>query len=185
MPQSREALGLVEFNSIAAGVQAMDEMIKRAEVELVIGRTICSGKYLAIVRGDVGAVSESVEEGRRIGGVNTIDGIVIPNVHPQVFPAISAVTSVDSIRSLGVVETFSAPSAIEAADHSVKAADVQLIEIRIANGIGGKTFYTLTGLESAVRAAVGAGVDAIEDSGLLMKWIVIPSPDPLIHSTLL
>ena len=181
----REALGLVEFNSIAAGILAMDEMVKKAEVELVIGRTICSGKYLAIVRGDVGAVSESVEEGRSTGGTNTIDGIVIPNVDPQIFPAISAVTSVDGIESLGIVETFSAPSAIEAADYSVKAADVRLIEIRIANGIGGKTFYTLTGVESAVRAAVDAGVDAIRDTGLLMKWVVLPSPDPGIYSTLL
>lgn len=181
----REALGLVEFNSIAAGIEATDEMVKKAEVELVVGRTICSGKYLSIVRGDVGAVEVSVEEGKEIGGVNTIDGIIIPNVDPQIFPAISATTAVAEIRSLGIVETFSAPSAIEAADYSVKAADVQLIEIRIANGIGGKTFYTLTGLEHDVRAAVDAGVFAIQDSGLLMKWVVIPSPDPGIHKTLM
>jgi microcompartment protein CcmL/EutN len=181
----REALGLVEFNSIAAGIEAMDEMIKKAEVELVIGRTICSGKYLAIVRGDVGAVSESVERGKETGGIHTVDGIVIPNVHPQIFPAISATTAVERIVSLGIVETFSAPSAIEAADYSVKAAEVQLIEIRIANGIGGKTFYTLTGVESDVRAAVAAGCDAIRDSGLLMKSVVIPSPDPNIHKTLM
>ncbi len=181
----REALGLVEFNSIAAGIESADEMVKKAEVELVIGRTICSGKYLAIVRGDVGAVEASVAEGMAVGSNHTVDGIVIPNVDPQVFPAISAATAVERIMSLGIVETFSAPSAIEAADHSVKASDVQLIEIRIANGIGGKTFYTLTGLESDVRAAVEAGVDSIAHTGLLMKSVVIPSPDPGIHRTLL
>lgn len=181
----KEALGLVEFNSIAAGIEAMDEMVKRAAVELVIGRTICSGKYLAIVRGDVGAVEESVREGMEIGGTHTVDGIVIPNVHPQVFPAISAATAVPAIESLGIVETFGAPSAIEAADHSVKAAEVRLIEIRIANGIGGKTFYTLTGRESDVRAAVSAGVEAIKAGGLLMKWVVIPAPHPDIHAALL
>lgn len=180
-----ESLGLVEFNSIAAGIEAMDQMVKRSSVELVVGRTICSGKYLSIVRGDVGAVEESVAAGVKTGDIHVVDTIVIPNLHPQIFPAISAVSDVSVLESVGVVEVFGAPSAIVAADHSVKAADVQLIEIRIANGIGGKTFYTLTGSESAVRSAVEAGCFSIRDTGLLMKSVVIPAPHSNIHSALL
>ena len=180
-----ESLGLVEFNSIASGIESMDQMVKRSAVELVVGRTICSGKYLVIVRGDVGAVEESVEIGKQTGEIHVVDWIVIPNLHPQIFPAISATTNVSSLESLGVVEVFGAPSAIVAADHSVKASEVTLIEIRIANGIGGKTFYTLTGDESAVQSAVDAGCYAIKDTGLFMKSVVIPSPDENIQSAIL
>ncbi len=39
-------------------------MLKAASVELLLARTICSGKYLAVVAGDVASVQASVEAGR-------------------------------------------------------------------------------------------------------------------------
>lgn len=179
------ALGILEFNSIAQGINAADEALKEAAVRLLLARTICPGKYIVIINGDVDEVKSSVRKSADAGGYHTVDSIIIPKVDEQIPPAIAGTTDIKSISALGIVETFSAPSAIHSADAAVKAADVRLIEIRIANGIGGKTYYTLTGKESYVHAAVDAGVEAIKETGLLMNRIVIPSPDPGLYDHLL
>ena len=179
------ALGILEFNSIAQGIISADAALKKSTVDVLISRTICPGKYLVVINGDIDQVKESVRESETVGGYYNIDSIVIPNLDPQIPPALSAMTEIKNFASLGILETYSAPSAILSADAAVKAADVELIEVRIANGIGGKSFYTLTGNESQVRAALDAGAAAIEDTGLLMNMKVIPSPHEDLYEHLI
>jgi len=169
---------LIELGSIAAGFEVCDAMLKTAEVELVLSRSICSGKYLVMVRGDVAAVESSVAAGTRTGGFSVIDTFVIPNVDESVFPAISGTTKVEALEALGILESFSVASLIEGADAAVKSANVRLIEIRLAMALGGKAFVTLTGNVAAVQSAVDAGAQAIAQKGLLVNKVVIPSPRP-------
>lgn len=172
------SIGLIELGSIAAGLQVCDAMLKTAEVELVLARSICSGKYMVMVRGEVAAVASSVAAGTRIGGVSVIDTFVIPNVDESVFPAISGTTKIEALEALGILESFSVASLIEAADAAVKAANVRLIEVRLAMALGGKAFLTLTGNVAAVQSAVDAGAQVIAQKGLLVNKVVIPSPRP-------
>ncbi|HMD13977.1 MAG TPA: BMC domain-containing protein, partial [Bacteroidota bacterium] len=122
----KNSIGLIELTSIAAGFQVADAMLKAAEVEIILSRTICSGKYMVLIGGDVAAVTSSVEAGGMAGRGSIIDAFVIPNVHPEVFPAIAGATKVDVLEALGIVESFSVASLIEAADAAMKAARVQL-----------------------------------------------------------
>lgn len=170
------AIGLVELNSIAKGIEVCDAMVKVAEVELIEAHPICAGKYMVLITGEVDAVRTSVGKGEEIAEVHLVDTFIIPNVHPQVAPALRASTPARELDALGVIETFSAASAIFAADAAVKAADVDLLEIRLANGMGGKSFFTLTGVVGAVQSAIGAGIDLIKDTGLVVYSVVIPSP---------
>lgn len=170
------AIGLTELNSIARGIEVCDAMMKVAEVQLIEAHPICAGKYMVLITGAVDAVRTSVQRGREVGEQHIIDTLIIPNVHPQVAPALRASTIIDGLGALGVIETFTAASAIRAADVAVKAADVQLLEIRLANGMGGKSFFTLTGIVGAVQSAIRAGIDLIKDEGLLVHSVVIPSP---------
>ena len=172
-----KAIGLVELNSIARGFLTCDTMIKTAQVELIETLTICPGKYMILISGDVGAVKSSVEAGVARGGEAVVDHLLIPNLHPDVFPAINAATQVDEIEALGIVETFTVASGIIAADAAVKAAAVTLIEIRLGKGIGGKSFFTLTGQISDVKAAVEAGKALIQNEGTFIGSEVIPRPD--------
>ncbi|MBU0753993.1 MAG: BMC domain-containing protein, partial [Planctomycetes bacterium] len=71
------------------------------------------------------------------------------------------------------------------ADIAAKTAQVELIEIRLAMGIGGKSFVTFTGEVSDVHAAVTAGARDPEARGLLASKIVIPKPHPDMLSILL
>jgi microcompartment protein CcmL/EutN len=74
------------------------------------------------------------------------------------------------------VESFSVASLIEGADAAAKAAEVKLIEVRLAMALGGKAFFTLTGPVGAVESAVGAAQDVISRAGMLVNTEVIPSP---------
>jgi microcompartment protein CcmL/EutN len=172
------SIGLIELTSIASGYEVADAMLKAAGVELVLARTICSGKYVVMVRGDVAAAQASVSAGSQAGGVSVIDTFVIPNLHESVFPAISGATETGHLEALGIIEAFSVASLIEGADAAAKAANVRLIEIRLAMALGGKAFVTLTGSVSAVRSAVEAGARAISEKGLLVNKVVIPNPRP-------
>ena len=173
---ARNSIGLIELGSIASGYEVADAMLKTADVELLLARSICSGKYIVMVRGDVAAVHSSVEAGSQAGGFSLIDSFVIPNVHESVFPAISGAAKVERLEALGVLESFSVASLIEGADAAAKAANVRLIEIRLAMALGGKAFVTLTGPVASVQAAVDAGAEVLAGKGLLVNKVVIPAP---------
>ncbi|HEU0142966.1 MAG TPA: BMC domain-containing protein [Bryobacteraceae bacterium] len=173
---AKTSIGLIELGSIAAGFQVADAMLKAADVELVLARTICSGKYMVMVRGDVAAIQAAVDAGTQAGDFSVIDTFVIPNVHEAIFPAISGITKVERLEALGIIESFSVASLIEGADAAVKAANVELLEVRLAMALGGKAFATLTGTVAAVNAAVEAGARAIARKGLLVNKVVIASP---------
>ncbi|HUJ19890.1 MAG TPA: BMC domain-containing protein [Bryobacteraceae bacterium] len=169
---------MIELTSIAAGFEVSDAMLKAANVDLLLARSICSGKYMVMVRGDVAAVQASVSAGISGGKFSVIDSFVIPNLHEAVFPAISGATKVEALEALGVLESFSVAALIEGADAAVKAANVQLIEIRLAMALGGKAFVTLTGDVAAVESAVDAGARVVGQKGMLVNKVVIPSPRP-------
>ena len=172
----RDAIGLVEFTSIAKGIEATDLMLKESDVELLMSRSICSGKYLVLVRGDVAACASSVAAGEAVGRESVADSVVIPNLHEQIFPAMSQSSLIEGVEALGILEAFDVAALIEGADAAVKAAQVRLLEVRLAMALGGKAFCVLTGQVAAVRAAVEAGALVIGEKGLLTHWAVIPAP---------
>jgi microcompartment protein CcmL/EutN len=175
---ARNSIGLIELTSVAAGFEVCDTMLKAADVELVLARSICSGKYMVMVRGEVGAVEAAVSAGVSEARFSIIDSFVIPNLHESVFPALSGAAKVETLEALGIVESFSVAALIEGADAAVKAANVELIEIRLAMALGGKAFVTLTGNVAAVQAAIDAGAQIVGQKGMLVNKVVIPSPRP-------
>jgi len=170
------SIGLIEMSSIASGMLAADIMLKAADVELLLSRTICSGKYITLIGGEVAAVNAAVTSAADTVGFGVIDSFVIPRVHQSVFPALSRNNDIQLLEALGIVESFSVASLIEAADAAVKAASVKLIEIRLAMALGGKAFFTITGEVAAVSAAVEAGAKVVSDRGLLVNKVVIAHP---------
>ena len=172
------ALGMIETNSIPAGIEAGDAMLKAADVSLASAQPVCAGKYIVIVSGSVAAVEASVAAGAEIAGEVLVDSIVIPNVHEQVIQAIGACSETPVNGALGLIETFSLASAVICADTAVKAANISLIEIRLGRGLGGKSFITMIGEVAAVRFAVQAAENLEEAKGMVARTAVIPSPHP-------
>ena len=173
------ALACVELSSIARGIRTCDEMAKRAEIRVLQAVTICPGKFNIVIGGQVDEVRQSFERGLEIGGPAVVDQLILPNAHEQLIPAIEATAVVGDVGAVGVVETFAVASAIIAADAACKKAAVRLIELRLARGIGGKAFFTLTGDQADVEASVAAAEAILgEESGLLLRTEVIPRPHP-------
>lgn len=172
------SIGLMELSSVAAGFAVADAMLKAAKVQLILSRTICSGKYMVMVGGAVGAVKSAVEAGAAAASGCRIDQFIIPNVHPDVFTALGRAQAPDSGGALGIVESFGVASLLEGADAAAKAAKVTLLEIRLAMALGGKAFCTMTGDVAAVQSAVQAAKQIIAERGLLVYAVVIPRPHP-------
>jgi microcompartment protein CcmL/EutN len=172
----REAIGLVETISIAMGIRATDAMAKKADIEVLESTAICPGKYMVLIAGDVSSVESALDSGTTAGEDTVVDTLFIPNVHPQVFPAIMGATAIEELRALGVVETFTVAATILAADAAAKAAPVRLLEIRLAKGLGGKAFFTMTGEIYEVEAAMAAALEVARGGGNLVRSVVIPRP---------
>jgi len=173
-----KSIGAVELSSIGLGYQVEDTMLKAGKVELLIARTICSGKYLIVVAGSVSDVEAAVRAGIQEARDALIDWLILPNVHESVFPALgqSVVLPADHDGALGVVETFGGVSILAAADAAAKAANVTLFRIHVAMALGGKGFLLLTGTVADVRAGVQAAAEEARRRGLLVAEVVIPRP---------
>jgi len=176
---------MIEFISIAAGMEAADRMVKAAEVEVLFFKTVCPGKFLAAITGNVAAVAASVEAGRNTAPHTVADWFLIPNIHREVIAALSGADSPAGCESLGIIETFSAAAIIVAADAAVKAAAVRVMDVRIALGLGGKGYALFCGEVAAVQAAVEAGAQHASESGLLAAKVVIPRPAESFFESLL
>lgn len=155
------ALALLEFSSLAAGIEAGDAMVKRAPVEQLLAGTIQPGYYLALVIGEVADVEEAVAAGRLASGAYLRDQLLLPNVHPGVVAALRGARATGTAEALGVIETTTVAAAIRAADAGLKGAEVALNQLRLGDGLGGKGLALFVGLVSDVEAAVAIGSEAV------------------------
>lgn len=171
-----KAIGIIESSSVAAGYLIADTMIKSADTKLLIFRTVCSGKFIVLIGGEVAAVSASVDSGLKIAPHTIIDYFIIPNIHEDIFKAIRGANEYKHPEALGIVESFSIASLIEGADLALKTANVELIELRLAMALGGKAYFTLTGTVANVTEAVNAASKIISEKGFLVNKVIIPSP---------
>lgn len=171
-----DTIGFIELSSIASGVEIADIMLKAAQVNLIFAKASCPGKYYILISGQVSGVENAIREGREAGGGFVVSSLVLPKIHPQVIAAINMSSMPNKVSAIGVIEFFSVTSSLVAADAAVKASLVELIDIRLGTGIGGKSFVVLTGETSAVRTAVDAAVVGQIDSGMLLNKIVVSNP---------
>jgi microcompartment protein CcmL/EutN len=181
MPKS---IGAIELSSVGVGYKAQDALLKAANVQMLVARTICSGKYFMVFGGGVSDVSSAIRAGLEAGGEAIIDHLLIPNVHESVFQALgqSVVLDPRQAEAVGVIETFSGTSVIAAADAAVKAARVTLFRLHVAMALGGKGLLLLAGTIADCRAAVAAGAQEVRERGLLVSEIVIPNASKELYN---
>jgi len=181
-----EAVGIIELTSIGIGIVAQDAMLKAGDVRVLLARTLCSGKYIVAVTGKVAEVTAAVDKGVAAIPAGLIDHCVIPKIHLAVFKALGQAVELHvpvsdagdrmTPKALGVVETFSGASVLEAADVAAKAAQVTLIRLHLAMALGGKGYVMMTGSVMDVQAAVDAAAEIVRKKGLLVSAVTIPGP---------
>lgn len=180
-----KAIGMVELTTVSTGIACADRMIKTADVDVIQSTTVCPGKYIVIISGELSAVKASVDAAVHYQPEKVIDHFLLGNPHEAIFPAIYGVAAPEHPEALGVLETYSAASAVVAADTAAKTSMVDLIELRLAKGMCGKSYLLITGSVSAVQAAIDKASKEVADKGLLLDTSVIPRPDMKLWSCIL
>ena len=168
------AIALIEFDSIAIGVHAGDAMVKRAPVEVTYAGTVHPGKYLVLVGGDVASVEESYAAGLAAGGDTVVDKIFLPSAHPDIARYLRGMRGRVTGDALGIVETRTVAATLGAADRGLKGADVDLVELKLADRLGGKAYCIFSGTVADAEAAVEIAVANLEDPATLVAQVVIP-----------
>lgn len=169
---------MIEFKSVARGIRTTDAIAKKAPVRILATNAICPGKYLVMFCGEVADVEESLNEGIRIGGDLIINDLFLPHIHRSIIPALTGTSIVEQFGSVGIIETFSVASCIKAADIAAKTTLIQIVEVRLANGLGGKGYFTMTGVQSDVEASLEAAKNHVKGEGLLAGYEIIENPHP-------
>lgn len=179
-----KAIAMIEFRSIARGIEVADLMVKTAKINLLRSSTICPGKYFILVSGDTASVTEALQTGISAGSPYVVGHEVIPNIDPLVIEGIEGCSEPKAGRAVGILEYYDVIDAIIGADLAVKAANVSIIEIRLGFAIGGKGFTIITGEISEVTVAINVAKKASAESGMLMECSIIHSIDPDVYAKL-
>ncbi len=169
------AIALIEYSSIATGILAGDAMLKKAPITVIKSGTVHNGKYLVLIGGSVASVEESYAKGLTIGPENIIDSMILPNVHKQLHDSILGSRLKCTRESLGIIEASSVSTMIKASDAGVKGADVNIVEIRLADDIGGKSFTIYNGSIEEIQTAVEIAKNTITSSKHWVNETIIPN----------
>ncbi len=176
------ALALLEYDSIAVGVLAVDRMAKRSPIALLRCGSVHPGRWLALVGGTVAATEEAHAEGLRAGGV--CDEVCLADPHPALLPALLGERAAPEGEALGVVETSSSPALLRALDAALKAVPVRLCELRLADDMGGRAVAFLDGLLPDVEAALDEARALLEPAGRLVAATLLPRLDETLRDVL-
>ena len=173
-PEPDPAMALMEFASIGVGIVAADAMVKSSPVGSIYAGTVHPGKYLVLIGGDTGSVEEALEAARGVGGDSILDSVFLPDVHPGVVDAITATRAAAEFtgEALGIIETSTVVAAIEAADAGVKHARVDLITLRLADGLGGKGYAMFAGPVAEVETAVDQAAGRVPADSLVERRVI-------------
>ena len=171
-----KSIGVIELKSIPKGVEATDAALKSAGVQMVSAHPACPGKYEILLTGSISNVTASVSHVLSKFDGYVIDSSVMGRIDEQVITALFGTQKTEKKGSLGLIETFSAATTIKAADIAVKTARVEIFDLRVSRGMGGKGVVMITGEVGDVTAAVEAGSNYAKTSGQLSSYSVIAAP---------
>ena len=180
-----KAIGMVEYITVSTGISAADTIVKTADVDILEAQTVCPGKYIVIISGVLSSVDAAVSTARVQHGSHLISSFVLGNPHESIFPAIYGATEIEEVSALGVLETYDAASMVVAADEAAKTAIVDLVEIRLARGMCGKSYMMITGEIAAVQAAIERAKQTVGQEGMYLDSSVIAHPDAQIRKAIL
>ncbi len=160
-----QSLALLEFSSVAVGIMAVDRMLKKSPVALLRCGTVHPGRYLALVGGTVAATEEAYAEGCDIGTTKAVlvDKVMLADPHPALRAAVGGERVAPTGDTVGIMEMDRSPAMLRLLDEVLKAVPVNLVELRLADDLGGAALAVLDGelfdVQEVARRAEAAGSD--------------------------
>lgn len=180
-----KAIGMLEYKTVSKGMYVADQILKLASINLLQASVVCPGKYIVLFQGELSSIDACISYAKQEQSEGLIDSFILGNPDDSIYTALYGATNIVEKNTLGIIETYSVPSIILASDMVVKTANVTLIEIRIAKGMCGKSYLTFTGDISDVTNSVEKVKLMLKESGWLLDYSVIPSPDSQLWKSIL
>ncbi|MGI9223316.1 MAG: BMC domain-containing protein [Woeseiaceae bacterium] len=177
-------MALLEFETIASGIQATDLMVKRAPIALMRCGTIHPGRFLILVGGSVASTEEAYVAGVQLGETKRTlsGGIFLGDVHPTLHDAVLGTRNAMQGDALVVIETHSSPALLSAVDAAVKSTPVVLSEVRLGDDLGGHALALMSGELTDVETALGICTERAGDQ--LLARTLMPRLDTDLRSLL-
>ncbi len=188
-PFAGPALAMLQLTDVPRGLRALDALVKEAPVQVLAAGTVQCGHYLIAFSGEVEAAVRSFARATEMAAGVTFDRVLLPDAEPRIVPAFrDAIVRAPSRAggdSIGVVQSPSCPALLAAVDAALKGALVDLVELRVAEGLGGKALATLWGelhdVEAAIELVCGVITRAVDRGAVALgatTTAIIPNADP-------
>lgn len=168
-------IGFLEYISIGRGIEAADLISKNSDIDILLAAPNCPGRYQILFTGDVGAVKSALDLAQQIADFNFLDSIIIPRIDEKVVQALYTSQVTEITDGIAIFETMTMSATLMGADTMVKSADVDIVELRLGKGLAGKSFVIVTGSIQNLKAAMDAALEMVEEKGVLISGVVVPS----------
>lgn len=183
-----EAIYIVEYASIPAGIDMLDQIVKRTSVFIIYAKSICIGKFLIVLGGDVDDVREAQAAVTAAEEKRLLQQYLLTNAHGQILSyfkrAPECKESTSGATAIGILETLDAANGFRSLDLALKGGNVRLERVWLGHFIGGKFCYILTGQVGDIKTALAAAENGLEEKRVVDSRI-IPSPDRKVLEHLL
>lgn len=171
-----KALGLIEFSKIPTGIYYLDLINKGNYINTLTAYSVCPGKFIALIEGDISAVREAIESVTELADC-LVDSFILGNPNEFLLEGIlGKKVAVEEEDSFGIIEGFTVASTVEAADMGLKASGVKLFDLRLARGLCGKSYFILGGKLSEVTHSTEVAKNFLMSKGTHIDSKIISNP---------
>ena len=176
--KQQAALALIELDSIPVGILTADAMLKEAPIAHIKAGTVHNGKYLILIAGSVASVEMAFKKGISKAEDHLLDAVFLPNIHNDVYEASLGERKKCGSEALSVVEMTTVAAVLQGSDAAMKGANIELVELRLADDLGGKSIAVFAGKVEEVEVANSLCEGALDDKTLMLSQTIIPRIDP-------
>lgn len=166
------SIGILEFSSIGRGIEITDIMIKTSMVKIKRANTLCPGKFLTLITGEVSEVEEAILMAESEETTSKMKSLLIPNVHPDIIMGLSNKYYKSVLGAIGILEVNNIVAAIKALDKGLKSAEVKLVKLNFSSGIGAKAYYIIGGDIASVKEAMKEGARCIDINQIISNTVI-------------
>lgn len=139
------ALGFLEISNLPRGIVALDQMVKRAPVQVLIARTIPPSHYLIGIGAGIAEVEEAVEAATATASDALLEAFIIRNPAGDLVHGLQSRLAPAPRASIAIVETDHLPGCLLSLDRVLKETEVRLLELRLGAGLHGRGAFILSG----------------------------------------
>lgn len=147
---------MLDIDDVPLGLLALDLLVKEAQVDVYSAGTVQAGRYLVLFGGQVEPVQMSFVRACAAAEAALCDAVLLPYAEERIAPAVLTAERrwPSPGDTLGVLQNGTSPTMLLAVDAALKGAEVDLVQLRIADGLGGRAIATLWGETHDVEAAL-------------------------------